>query len=311
MSTKIYNGYKFKENLPLREIQAFCHRLRDKVRPKARELYFKTFFNIHFGVIDKNTFGIYNDVMYFIGKKGGHVSYGVELYMSKRMSNVKISGLRDPAVDFDFSINIIPIKGKVLVLLYTEKKDLRTVFEEMDEIEEYYYQNSSDAPEEISAKAWDRRRKDWDTALGGDGYSTAMECGLNYTPYDSGGFTFFMMSDDERKAALKLLPTVDERALEIARDLHFKKYCTDNPVQVATDAEVKSNAVMKQYWSYCDYMQTDEGKVERKKIVEEVKPQLTLQSIQDLKDVWVDITLHQNIVEMFNKDEKKLKPHWA
>lgn len=314
MSTKIYNGYKFKEPLSLDELHGFCIRLRDKVKPIAEDLYFQTFFRIYFEVLDKNQFGMYDEAMYFLSKEGGNLEFGIDRYLMKRMRHIKISEERDPDVDFEFSITILPLKsGEVLVLLYTEKGELRKAFATMPEIEEYHYQDQSDKPERISKKAWDKRRDDWQAALGGDGWGIPLEHGFNFTPYSERRLSFFMLDDERKKEILKLIPTPEERAKVIARNLHLEQWSNKNPIdKEITNSKDKNKiyeANMTSYWRYVDFRKTDVGNAEFEKIIQEIVPKLTLTKVETLRDIWTDIKFHPKVKKIL-KSKYKGKPYW-
>jgi len=314
MSTKIYNGYKFKKSLSLSEVHSFCIRLRDKVKPVAENLYYQTFFKTYFEVLDKNQFGIYDEAMYFVSKDGGNLQFGIERYIAKRMAHIKISNERDPDVDFGFSINILPLKtGEILILLYTEKKDLREVFESMPEIEDYHYQNQCDKPKKIGKKAWEKRRTDWNMALGGDGWGTPLENGFNYTPYSEDRICFFLLDDERRKEIFKLIPTTKQRAAHIARIQHLdawgKKHPIDQAIRDSKDNNKIYDANMASYWKYIDFRKTDEGNAEVEKLIQEIEPQLTLTNVETLKDIWIDIKFHSKVKKLLNSKHKG-KPYW-
>jgi len=316
MSTKIYNGYKFKKATSLNEIHSFCHKLRDKVKPIAEKLYYQQFINEAVGLYDKNQYGFYEESMYFVNKEGNkELFWGIDRYMHIRMNHIKATNQRDPEVDFGFSISILPLKKRkdVLVLLYTEKRELANVFKKLPEVEDYHYQNQSDKPNNISEKKWDQRRSDWDDALGGDGHSTPMECGFTYQPYSENRLSLFWMEDKEKKKLNKLFPSLDERAKVIARNLMSKVYEEKNPLpSLPEDAtkeqkEERYSELNKQYWMYIDYMKSDEGKRETAIQHEIVKP--TLRPFNEIGDLRIQIEFHEKIKSVLEKPEGG-KPYW-
>lgn len=59
--------------------------------------------------------------------------------------------------------------GNLLAYPYYSADRYREALEELDVFEEYHYQNSSDRPDDISEKDWERRSEEWDSLLSPDG----------------------------------------------------------------------------------------------------------------------------------------------
>ena len=76
------------------------------------------------------------------------------------------------------NVALIPLKGRILVLYYGNiRSEYLQAFESLTEVEDYHYQNSTDKPDDVSQKAWNKRKFDWDLALGN---SSGTRSGLTY-----------------------------------------------------------------------------------------------------------------------------------
>lgn len=216
MSTKIYNGYKFRKPANLLQIKNFCVKLQKKITPLAQNQYKRTYLTELANAYDRNQFGFFDDCMYFINKSS-YFNMGIMDFMSARMDKIAQTRERDPQYDFNFSITIHPLKnGEVLLLLFTERSDFTKAFDTMKEIQDYHYQNQSDRPSRISEKKWNQRKIDWDEALGGDGWATPIESGLSFTPFHSERLQYLLHDNEQRNTLMKYLPTIDIRATAIA-----------------------------------------------------------------------------------------------
>lgn len=318
MSTKIYNGYRFTGEPSLLDIQRIAHDIRERVKPVARKEYYTTFINLMVEAFDRNQFGFYEHSHYFIKERSNDLYWGVENYIKKRIQIMEMKQQRDYAVDFGFKFMVMPLKDspKVLLLLYTEREKLRDVFEDTPEIEDYHYQNQTDPPEDVLEADWDQRRKDWDNALGGDGWSTPMESGFQYKPYDHERLWFFHdMTDEEKDALDTLIPSNEQRAKEIAVDLIGIEFDAANPIPLPPlpenptkeQSEERYRAGMDQYWKFRKYLESDEGIARKKEKIGEIVPQLKQFTYKELVGVKLEFT--EKINAVFAKPTKG-KPYW-
>lgn len=315
MSTKIYNGYKFNNNPNLLEIQRICLDIRNRVKPLANQLYYRQFIKEMVDVYDKNQFGYWEESMYFINIASNMMYWGIDRYLHERIKYMNYKQERDPEVDFGLKFTILPLKDRqeVLLLLYTEKKELREAFEATPEIDEYHYQNQTDQPEEISEEAWNQRRLDWNSALGGDGWSTPQECGFLYEPYDSNRLSFFGMEKEEKKQLTSLFPDLDTRAKKIVTNLMGTKWDANNPIDALPDNATKKQKdkqyrdCMDRYWAFNDYCRSEDGQKEKAIKMVEVIPQLRIFTFEELADLKLEF--HEKIKDILNKPEGG-KPYW-
>lgn len=88
----------------------------------------------------------------------------------KRQQNILATNYRDPEVDFDCQIIVLPYGKRrtywVLGLLYTEQDELRKIVETQSWYENYAYWDNCDEPEHVTRTQLERRKQDWERVLG-------------------------------------------------------------------------------------------------------------------------------------------------
>lgn len=317
MSTKIYNGYRFKEPVTLQQVQSFTQRLREKLAPLAKQEYCKAIIREIVEMIDMNQYGYFTTCHYFHKFEKSSLFRASCRYYDERISLLKSKNKRDPDVDFDFSICIIPLQSKdsTLILLYTEQSFLRKAFVEFPEIEEYHYQNQSDKPDEITEADWDIRRKDWDEGLGD---FAPIEVGLEYRPYSFDRFNFYTFHETKEyleNHANEVIPLLDDRARLIAKRIMAEEWDVKHPLTELPENPTKeqkaaqNNEAKERFWKYMDYLQTDDAIKWRLEKSEEIKKELLVfNTLNDLYDAKID-KFHDKIEEVLAKDDGG-KPYW-
>lgn len=200
MSTKIYNGFRISNDLSLVQLKTLMMRLRKHAhRIIKKELWDLTAIEA-VCLIDRIAMGkeVYSD---WERPLISHVEDEIE----KKYINIERTGRRDPEYDFHFSIGILPIKGKTLLMVFAERESFFELIKKQRWIEEYGYWNNTDEPEGVSESEWEQRKKDWDEALGESGIPSQngfeVTLSLPYLYYNR------PTVDD----LLKLVPTYEKR----------------------------------------------------------------------------------------------------
>ena len=104
-------------------------------------------------------FEIYNKENHIQGIAGN-----VALNLSDRLKEAMNSSEYNPVYDISSSLQIFPLKDKILFTFYGTSS-LEQILEKEPDIEEYHYQNQSDMPEDMSEEEWEQRRIDWERAM--------------------------------------------------------------------------------------------------------------------------------------------------
>lgn len=99
--------------------------------------------------------------------KGG--STPIQAYDSwqDRRRRVKTTGERDPFIDTEFSVSIIPAGRQTLGIVYTEQTPWFNAFVAHPGVEEYGYWDNTDGPDEVSEQEWEGRRRAWEVLKDG------------------------------------------------------------------------------------------------------------------------------------------------
>lgn len=67
--------------------------------------------------------------------------------------------------DIDVSWTLCPVGSKVLCLFCANEPEFTKLWQSFSWVKDYHYQNQTDPPEEVPAREWRQRSRDWDKAL--------------------------------------------------------------------------------------------------------------------------------------------------
>lgn len=218
MSTKIYNGVRFKiSTLEL---------LLDKFKLLQKQLM-KTAITEECKVLARLATRRL-DLATITGQEDANPFYSAAEELSERQRRVKITGQRDPSVDFSFSVVAIPTDHLILGTFYSENEVLVEMFSKQNWVEDYHYQDSTDKPSEISQFEWETREKTWKKFLNIN--APTMYSGFTYTMTEiSNAFGAKMEQVADQ------IPDLEERARGLAADValmgYFKETLGDKKVE--------------------------------------------------------------------------------
>lgn len=169
MSIKIYDAYKI--NLNLNKSFKILKELQLEYRKEERSILYSKILKSVVKKIDLNKvegekfeFSLLGD----FDKKLQRLSDGVSI-LGYHLEEYKINSKKDYLTHFDkvhdFKILLYPIRAnETLIKVYFSDTHQERIFEQFlkkHSIEDYSYQNSTDKPEKISSKDWNKRIKDW------------------------------------------------------------------------------------------------------------------------------------------------------
>jgi hypothetical protein len=202
MSTKIYGGFKFADP-DLTVIHRHIMDWRKELRPLHQKAA-----NVFVAEIAINIFD--NERM----RPGSHTDKvplmeGISTLWD-RQSEVKKTQRRDPLVDFEFTISLMPFEGQVYGIVYTEQREWQSLWMDKPFIIDFSYWDNTDPPEELPYEEWEERGRVWSTIFDGAIMSAPSMAGFNADcTHDT------LMPDTENVVAV--LPTHEERAVRRAR----------------------------------------------------------------------------------------------
>lgn len=172
MSTKIYNGYYSDLSLDklLLKFKEEVKRFEDiKLKHFSKVLVGKSI-EIYDTKLSKGESCDINDTIGELYDK-----YQNEINDSKK-NNLRVSN-----VDFSASCCLFPCGRKTLILFYSDNNSILELWDSLDYIHEYHYQNQTDRPNNITNREWNLRRKNWNKVLGGDGWGIPAHNGYVFT----------------------------------------------------------------------------------------------------------------------------------
>lgn len=222
MSTRIYNGFEFGVG-NLETVLSLLKGLKKELHQLASRRYSSTVLELAVDLVDK---------VHIDGSKvTSNAFYRAESEVRDRQKEIRVTGYRDPQVDWDFVVSVFPLRyskgARVLGIYATEEDEFSKLLKRQSWFIEYGYWNNTDRNDGVSSSAWEKRRRDWDRA---------MPSGV---PADD-GFSFDLVSNDrirrgvDKEDLMPLQPSIERRAKRIAQDLLWREY---SAVNVKKDAE--------------------------------------------------------------------------
>ena len=133
---------------------------------------------------------------------------------------VSTKGVRNPLVDFEFQLSLMPYQGHVYGIIYTEQKEWSDIWMKRPGVVDYSYWNNSDRPDEISDQEWDNRGKVWSAIL--DGHPLGIPAMLGFTAACTLEHVWPLKEDFELS-----LPTYQSRVQRCAQRLVHADMDTD------------------------------------------------------------------------------------
>lgn len=163
MSTKIYNGFRIKEGIALPNLLQSVREVLDPVRDHE---------DIQ---LLANTIASYIDDRWINGQdilpESAQTAY--QMWAGQQAAMSSMDWDHDPN-RFQLSTGTEPENGRIMAIIHVENKDLRTAFENMEEVEEFGYWNNTDSyPDGVTRADWKIREAAWNRMLPGAGQISA------------------------------------------------------------------------------------------------------------------------------------------
>lgn len=256
MSIKIYNGYTLSlPNKNIKTVQSFCKQLSIKMNQDKTLLVKKMFAEKITAQFDQN----------FLDQSLNQTPLNL---MSKlwndildRQKQITVTNFRDPEIDFEVQLCLIPLKTKLLVLYWGEREEFLKTWKSTPGVQEYHYQNSTDRPENISSYEWRKRKNDWASALPNSG--NPKDNGLVFTLVDNKIFP------PRFEEFMEFIPSLEQRAASLAKHLVLQ----DKMKILSSSLEV-----MAAYMQSSSWLRSEDGKaaieLKTNEIKSKLKPQI-------------------------------------
>jgi len=255
MSTKIYDAYVIEKEFSLIELQNIMLKYRDKVLKLAKETHLRMFVRFCTDIYDSLTLGENVLENYRDGKRitklldmNDSIQFIVWKYIQDKFLKINETKMRDPLYDYGLEVCIFPLKGKTLFQFFTEKREFLKMWEEVDGVKDYHYQNQTDQPEEVSDEEWEQRKLDWDIALERSIADIPATVGFCFDLINRDNATFLFNSPLNENVPQHYIPSIKNRVMAKAKNLYcdnnfhkaIKKWKTENP-----DLDYESKEVIK------------------------------------------------------------------
>jgi len=298
MSTKIYNGRKFK-NAPksLKEIRDIIFKFKEKAMEHYRKKYYTLLARDIVKIIDDAL------VLHRIDYDFPHYAddYLMEKLGQQTVSSNTLWGAVDGAVerrsdiyrkqlerggqffqyDFYCNITVLPSNEEVFILLYTGDRNVEILFDSMEEIEEYPYWDNTDQPDGMTWKEWQKRGEEWDEAVG-SGVPAQNGFGIDiladtlyvkvYQPYGN------KEAPGPVEETMKYIPEFEDRVERLARITLWEEWEQENKKEIKdVEDSGKYSEYRKVAKRFDTFMEEEVDRVHKRKaeISRIIKPILT------------------------------------
>lgn len=195
MSTKIYNGISF----AITDIVSLIDRLRD-FRTEVEALGDAALHEVAARKMVGEIDGALVD-----GRKFEKDFHDIIDDIDQRQKKSRTEGTRDPVVDHDFDLVLMPFEARWYGMLYAEQSEYYSLICNQHYAEEYSFWNNTDPPEGLNAEIWAERERVWEGILSRDPLSRPGRCGMSFML--ERGYFFPNIVD-----VLPFVPTRSERA---------------------------------------------------------------------------------------------------
>ena len=242
MSTKIYNGYKFK-NAPknLKEVRDIIFKFKEKALKYYRKKYYSFAARDITFIYDNVTIGTDTSYKFIDSFRGNIIEHPFEEFVDSTDSiifsildsiDAKAKLFKEQSYknsdfweyEFYCNITIFPCKEEVFLVIFTRDSEIEEILGEMDEIEKYPYWNNSDQPDGMTWEEWEERGKEWDEAIGG-GVPSKNGFGINIInkTFDIKIFKNRNSDHGPIEEVLTYMPSFEERVnLMVRRSLYIQ-----------------------------------------------------------------------------------------
>lgn len=212
MSTKIYNGFRWKGAKSLDYVYRSLPALRESVVKLAAKESARTVIKVAVDIYDKMT--LHNDTT---SDSALGLAYSL---IEKQLEVAKETN--SPCV-FDFGFNIclgITSDKNVIGMYFSGVKEMRDGFLTIDCIEDYHYQTVTDRPRNVSEARWNKRRQHWNEIL--EGSHIPAQRMLTYTIIPD--YTIPIPDETEME---NYIPSFSSRLLKNATAVTLSKACEE------------------------------------------------------------------------------------
>lgn len=142
------------------------------------------------------------------GRDPGSPLFDAVAFVMKREEEAK-KDLRHSFWDVGFEIAVIPHKGRIYGISYTQRPKFREALMNSGLVRSYWYGDQGDKPEDVGDAEWAERAAVWDAIVEGQGHYQPGRAGYIF---DASPHAYMAMAED----VLRHAPSLEKRARHIA-----------------------------------------------------------------------------------------------
>lgn len=210
MSMKIYNGIKFTSN-DFFVISKQVNEMFEKIADFSKDAALNVIINMAVNQMDV-------DCMNGVVEKINYISQAEDSF-DDRVRKVRDTKQRDPAIDFDMELCIIPHDGAFYGIIFAEQNEVVSLIKNTNGIEEFAYWDNSDPDEDLSEEDWENRSKVWNSIFK-DG-KTPSQVGF-VKEFKTNTFFFQSEIKDYFNSDKCKIPSFEKRVENFTSSLFFK-----------------------------------------------------------------------------------------
>lgn len=191
MSTKIYDGFRFKAK-NLDEVLSLLKQFSTEANNKAQELGKEKILNVALSMLDEAFLNINHMITEEKDKKKSFLSVA----KNNIKDDLKASEKGEICYsDLSLEIVVLAYKKNYLAIPYSSENEMKELILKQPWYEEYGYWDNTDQPEHLTNRQWNRRKKVWNCAFGDD-YIPA-NAGYTKTILKCNDFFYYMLKITE------------------------------------------------------------------------------------------------------------------
>lgn len=174
MDVVIKNGYILPA-MSLQELHSFAQEYRRQIRALSKKLIIERLGNMCMGYIDfvslpenKRTFFTEMNRQLFLDQDAlNHSSfYSAYSKMQEIEQRIITEKIKKPEYDYLCEVVFFPSDNYILAMLFAEQSAYVETFKRMPGVQEYFYWNNTEVPDDVTKRDWNTRKERWDIAAG-------------------------------------------------------------------------------------------------------------------------------------------------
>jgi hypothetical protein len=225
--------------MQLDRLQDFCMQLRIKLEPIFNTLHYDQLAQTCANVLDINASSSKEYFLEWVKRQYPEYDnrtsafWIANMVIRRQAEKIAQTGDISPMHDFSCEMVLLPTKGKILMLLYTQQYLYREAIESFPEVKNYPYWDNTDQPDDMTMKQWFRRGDEWNRALKAHPSQIPAMSGFRVDLVPPGFFP-------EPEEIIKAMPSLERRTYFTARRLVLEDYIkkhkeiTVNPCEKAS-----------------------------------------------------------------------------